>query len=136
MSSWLEKLVLEKLRMMPPSSPSPALTFDFDQVRKAIAMIEGAIEREQVAATERGNTSVAKAAADPSHSYLNEPVFAPMVSHLWEADMTFPLILRRAMLIAISSHVEHSLRQWCLWLEDRWKSGQKLNSFKKEVREN
>jgi hypothetical protein len=102
---------------------SPTLIFNFDHVRAAVAMIEGAIEKER--AELRVATSAARRATravqDPNHSFLEDPVMAPLAVAIFDSALTFPMILRRAMLIAIASHVEHVLRRWCAWLHEEWR---------------
>ena len=51
---------------------------------------------------------------------------APMGAAMWNAEMTFPIILRRSIMIAISSHVEHVLRRWCELLHGEWSLPRKL----------
>ncbi len=59
----------------------------------------------------------------------HNPVFGPAGLALWEAEMTFPLILRRSLFIAICSHVEHVLRRWCHMLRGEWELARDLKAF-------
>jgi hypothetical protein len=68
-----------------------------------------------------GREAIAKAAADPRHDFIRDPVLAPMAAMMWNAEMTFPLILRRSVFIAICAYVEHLLRRWCAFLHVQWK---------------
>jgi hypothetical protein len=133
--SWLKTLTDEMLKRLPQRQFSPVLIFGFDDVSAAIEIVEKAIA-ESSAATEALSTAQAKkAAADPSHSYIENPVFAPMAAEFWKAEMTFPIILRRSLFIAICSHVEHVLRQWCDFLDAEWTLKQPFGSFKKRGNE-
>lgn len=121
--TWLKTLVEEKLRTMHEAGFSPLLTFDFDHVLAAVTMVEDAIDREQAGTREetgKARKAARTAGTDPNQSFLDNPVFAHLGVELFNSALTFPLILRRAMLIAISSHVEHVLRQWCRWLHQEW----------------
>jgi hypothetical protein len=127
--SWIDRLVKEKLATLKPPSFAPNLIFGFDDVRRVIQLVEAAIDTNKVSTQEAGQDSLRRAAADPSHNWVDRPVFAPMADSMWEAEMTFPLILRRALFIAICAHVEHVLRQWCELLHDEWSLASELRSF-------
>lgn len=133
--SWLDKLSKEMIARLPPRPFAPPVTFDFEDVRRAIELVEATIERNKTETAEASRAAAMKAAMDPSHSFIEKPVFAPMAAAFWEAEMTFPLILRRSLLIAISAHTEHVLRCWCRWLEAEWSLPRGVTEFKKERRE-
>ena len=117
---WLTVGLREMLARLPRPQFAPSLIFDFEHVQRAIAIVEGAITQEQARTQLEHQQAAAKAAQDPFHNYIENPVFAPMAASLWNAEMTFPMILRRSLLIAVSSHVEHALRSWCRLLHDEW----------------
>lgn len=133
--SWLDKLSKGLIARLPPQPFAPPVTFDFEHVRRAIELVEAAIERNKTQTTEASRAAAMKAAMDPSHSFIEKPVFAPMAAAFWEAEMTFPLILRRSILIAISAHTEHALRCWCRWLEAEWLLPRGLDSLSPQGRE-
>lgn len=122
----------EMLRNLPKPRFSPSLVFDFDHVRAAIALVEAAIEASREETERVGREALAKAAADPSHNFLKRPVFAPMGAAMWNVEMTFPLILRRSVFIAICSHVEHVLRRWCDFLHGEWKLPKDAKTYESE----
>ena len=128
-------MMSEVIRKLPPRSDSPNLLFDFDDVLASVRMVEHAIEEQASKVEQQGAESVAKAAADPNRSFIDNPMFTPMASAMWDAEMTFPLILRRSLLIAVSAHVEHVLRRWCNWVHVRWSLTKEIRSFPKERNE-
>jgi hypothetical protein len=130
--SWLETLLPEMLRNIPAPQFSPTLIFDFDHVRAAVAMVEDVIERNRVETFDTAAASAHAAAQDPTHDWITHPVMAPMAAAMWNAEMTFPLILRRSIMIAICSHVEHILRRWCELLHDEWSLPHDLDAFPKK----
>ncbi len=107
---------------------SPDLIFDFDHVQAAIKIVEAAISEAQAAAQDAGTTRALEApskaaaamAAGKPFSFIEEGIFTGNASILWTVSETFPRILRGALFIAICSHVEHVLRQWCRWLRGEW----------------
>ncbi|MGH7439453.1 MAG: hypothetical protein ACRENE_27505 [Polyangiaceae bacterium] len=115
---WLEDLAAGMAVGAPRPALSPSLVFD--DVRAAIAMVEEAIAERRGATQDEGMARAVKAAQDPFHDYVREPVSAPMAATMWKSALTFPRILRGAMLISVGSHVEHVLRSWCSLLEKRW----------------
>ena len=129
--SALEQIVGDMIANLPKPVFAPSLLFDFDDVREAIAMIEEAIVKKQEKTQIERREAATKAAQDPFHSYVKNPIFAPMAEALWKAALTFPLILRRAMLISICSHVEHVLKQWCELLHGAWSLPRPLRAFPK-----
>ena len=114
-------LLREMIAKLPPPSFSPVLTFDFEHVRQAVSMVEAAIEASQAEARQVVSEETAKRIASPGRSFITEPHFPAMGAMLLDVDLTFPLILRRSLLIAVCSHVEHVLKQWCEFLHDEWK---------------
>jgi len=97
------------------------LVYDFDHVRVAIELAEGAIEAARVETERAARDAIAEAASDPNRSFVKKPALAPIAAAMWNVEMTFPLILRRSLFIAICSHVEHVLRRWCAFLHAEWK---------------
>src|SRR5580698_810010 len=108
---------------------APDLVFDFEHVQGAIEIVEAAIADTQKAAeaslAERARDAVVRAgqalASRKPFSFIEEGVFSGMAAPLTNIHLTFPMILRRSLFIAVCSHVEHVLRQWCRWLEREWK---------------
>lgn len=49
------------------------------------------------------------------------------------AEITLPAILRRSLLIAIYSHVEHVLQRWCDGLHKEWSLARDFAAFKRTV---
>ncbi len=121
-SSWLDKLVAERLADLPKPIDvfRPSAAFNFDDVRQAVAMVERAIEQQKKETKISADHAMKAAAADPFHSFTKNPVFAPMAVAFWRVETTFPLILRRSLLVAVYSHVEHVLHQWCVGLHAEW----------------
>lgn len=109
-----------------------SLVFDFDDVRKAVAMVEDAIERTKAETSAAHMAAATAAAADPFHDFSERPIFAPMMVAMWKTETTFPMILRRSLLIAIYSHVEHILKQWCDGLQNDWSLPRSFKSFEKK----
>jgi len=130
--TWLDKVTNEMLANGPERTFAPSLLFDFDHVREAIAMTEEAIIHKQEKTQAERREVAMKAAQDPFHSYAKDPVSAPMAVALWDSALTFPVVLRRAMLIAICSHVEHVLKEWCGLLHDTRKLARTVAAFPKE----
>jgi hypothetical protein len=89
-------------------------------VEAAIAIVEDAVKASKVEVDEARQTALAKAVTDPNHSFTRQPVFAPMAAATWDVEMTFPLILRRSLFIAVCSHIEHVLHRWCDFLRAEW----------------
>jgi hypothetical protein len=118
--TWLDTITKEMLANLPQRAFAPSLIFDFDHVREAVAMAEAAIIRKQDATQTERREIATKAAQNPFHSYVKDLVFTPMGEALYHSALTFPLILRRALLIAICSHIEHALKQWCAMLHATW----------------
>jgi hypothetical protein len=117
---WLTVGMREMLARLPRPQFAPSLIFDFDHVQRSISIVESAITDEQARTQTEHLKTAARAAQNPFHSYIENPVFAPMAASLWNAEMTLPMILRRSLLIAVSSHVEHVLRRWSTLLHDEW----------------
>jgi hypothetical protein len=109
-----------------------SLVFNFDDVRKAVAMVEDAIARTKAETSAEHMKAAMAAAADPFHEISERPIFAPMMVAMWKTETTFPMILRRSLLIAIYSHVEHILKQWCNGLQDEWSLPGAFKSFQKK----
>lgn len=129
--SWLEALTKEMLAKMPARPFAPSLIFGFEQVQRAIEVIECASKAEQDGARAAASEAVREATRDPSRSFIDKPLFAPMGQAAWYAEMTLPLILRRSLFIAICSHVEHVLRRWCHLLHEEWSLTRNLQTFPK-----
>lgn len=118
--NWLSTLIQEKLKRLRSRMTMPNLAFGFDDVRRAIDLVERGVEEHRREATTAGHRALHAAIANPNHSFMENPVFAPMASEMWYAEQTFPMILRRSLFIAICSHVEHVLKRWCKLLEQTW----------------
>lgn len=133
--SWMAKLTEEMIGKLPPKTYSPSLIFGFEDVLAAINLVEVAIAQYQGAVGEAARNLAIQAATNPLHSYTESPVFSPMAVAMGDAELTFPVILRRSLLIAICSHAEHVLRRWCHWLHKEWSLRQDLKSFGKLAHE-
>ena len=130
--SWLEKMLpqmIAKAKQVFGQRPfAPELVFDFEHVQAAIKIVEAAIAETKVSATDFGQERVREAVAragaaalkGEKFSFIEDGVFSGNAAALWTTHMTFPMILRRSLFIAICSHVEHTLRQWCRWLHREW----------------
>jgi len=118
--SWLAELLKDELAKFPTPLLRPSAAFGFDDVRRAIDLIEKGVDENKATTETRGNEEALAVAADPTRSFLNEGIFTSMALDALYSEMTFPMILRRSLLIAICSHVEHVLRRWCGLLEDAW----------------
>lgn len=118
--SWLGELLNQKLAELPAPVLRPSAAYGFDDVRRAIDLIEKGVEENRAATLTRRHEEVLAAAADPTRSFVKEGIFTGMALNALYSEMTFPMILRRSLLIAICSHVEHVLRRWCGLLQDAW----------------
>jgi hypothetical protein len=135
--TWMDKVLEEHLANspVPPDIFQPEVAFNFDHVRQVVAMIEGAIEHSKAelqAASKKILDAAVQASANDSHFFTKNRIFSNLGVGYWDVEMTFPLILRRSLLVAIYSHTEHILRQWCLGLHVEWKLPNSFNSFKKK----
>jgi hypothetical protein len=83
-------------------------------------MVEGSIEAKRVATHAKRKQALAEATQDPSHDWIEKPLFSQGHEELWRSEWTFPRILRGSLLISIASHVEHVLREWCELLDAAW----------------
>src|SRR4051794_22898595 len=102
--TYLDDLVDERLRRFSFKRQfSPIVIFDFDHVRAAIASVETAIKAAQKETDEASGAAVVEAAADPDRDFMEKPLLAPIFIEWWGVNMTFPLILRRSMFIAVCS---------------------------------
>jgi hypothetical protein len=126
---WLDQLSEQWRRQLPKAPRSPDQLYDFEHVREAIAIVEKAIEHSRLEAEKAGGQSIEQAVANPYHSYIENPVFARLAVAMWRTEMTFPLILRRALFIAICSHTEHVLKRWCRFLHAEWKLQPSFDAF-------
>jgi len=117
---------------LPPRRFAPSIAFHFAHVRKVIAIVEEAVERAKKETHDEQQARARKAAANPFHNFIENPVFAPMGEALWEAQVTLPTILRNSLLIAIYSHVEHALLRWCSLLHKEWSLSKSIDSFKRK----
>jgi hypothetical protein len=127
--SWLDEMTEEMARSLPKPRFCPNLIFDFDHVRAAIALVETGIEGLRQETQRTHHKALVNAAADPRHRFVKQPVFGPMAADMWNVDMTFPLILRRSVFIAICSHLEHVLRRWGDFLHGEWKLAQDVKTY-------
>lgn len=110
--SWLEEIVGEMVKNLPGDAFTD-WTFGFADIQRVVDLVEKAVDQNAAEAADAGRAAALKAAADPSHSFVKNPVFAPMGQELLKADLTFPRILRSVLLIAIYSHTEFLLLSWC-----------------------
>ncbi len=129
--SWLNEAVGEMLKNVPPDVLSDP-TYGFGDIERVIALVEKAVARnaEETAAAER--EAALKAAADPNHSFIRNPVFATMARDMFRAELTFPRILRASLFMAIYSHTEFLLQSWCEKLSRNGTADQKLEVFLKK----
>lgn len=128
----MTEMIAKNPEMFEPPDLATELASRFTDMRAAVALAEGAIEQGKRDAKARGDAALAKAVADPNHSSIESPVFAPMAQEFWKSEMTFPIFLRQAMFIAIHSHVEHLLLQWCHWLHEEWSLSQGIRAGRKK----
>lgn len=110
--SWLREIAREMLKDLPPGAFTDR-TFGFDDIVRVVVLVEKALERNAVETADAGRLAARTAASDPLHSFTKNPVFAPMATQLWKAEATFPRVLRGALVVAIYSHTEFLLRDWC-----------------------
>jgi hypothetical protein len=110
--SWLDVMMAEMVKNLPKDGFVDR-SGGLKDVRRVIDIVEEALKRREAEVSDAGRASALKAAADPFHNFIQNPVFAPMGVELWKAMDTFPRILRNAMLIATYSHVEYLLLSWC-----------------------
>jgi len=135
MASWLDAITKKMLAKLPkrPKEFYPSVLFNFEQLREAIRIVEEGVARTKTDSKTKADATLAAAVKDPFHSFIDNPVFAPMAVAWWETEITLPAILRRSLLIAIYSHVEHVLRQWCDGLHKEWSLTRDLAVFKRSV---
>jgi len=132
--SWLDQITGEMLKNLPVDAFTDR-TFGFGDIKRVIDLTEKAVDQSTAEATEAGRERARKAAANPFHDFVKNPVFAPMGAELWTVSTTFPRILRSALLVAIYSHTEFLLLSWCetlakgLSLPDAFTSKLKSESF-------
>lgn len=110
--SWFDGMMDEMIKNIPKDALSDR-SGGLKDMRRVVDLVEAALKTREGETSAAGRASAAKAAADPFHSFVKNPVFGPMGMELWKAMDTFPRILRNAMLIAIYSHVEFLLLSWC-----------------------
>lgn len=110
--SWLDEMMSEITRIMPKDGFADR-SGGLKDVRRVVDVVEDALKRRDAETAEASRISTLRAAADPSHDWLTNPVFAPTSVELWKAMETFPRILRNAMLIAAYSQLEYLLLSWC-----------------------
>jgi hypothetical protein len=110
--SWLDEILGEMVKDLPADAFTD-WSFGFADMQRVVSLVEKAVERNALETAEAGRAAALKAAADPSHSFMKNPILAPMGLELGKASMTFPRILRSAMLIAIYSQTEFLLLSWC-----------------------
>jgi hypothetical protein len=119
--SWFSDFTARALANLPPRQLSPSLIFEFDDVREVVAMVEGSIIAKREKMEAQRQRSIQDAAADPFRDFATRPLLAAMAEPLWQIEWTFPRIARSALLIAICSHVEHALGEWCELLRFEWR---------------
>jgi hypothetical protein len=110
--SWLDELAGEMLKNVSEDALTD-WTFGFGDIQRVVDLVEKTVERNAAETSDAGRAAAMKAVTDPSHSFVKNPVFAPMGKELLKAELTFPKILRSALLIAIYSHTEFLLLSWC-----------------------
>ena len=110
--SWLKEIAGEMIKKLPENAFAD-WTFGFADIQRVVDLAEKAVEQNAAETADAGRAAALKAAADPSHSFVKNSVFAPMGQELLKAELTFPRILRSALLIAIYSHTEFLLLSWC-----------------------
>jgi len=135
MASWLDAITKRMLAKLPkrPKEFYPPVLFNFEHLREAIRIVEEAVVRTQADSKAKADATLAAAVKDPFHSFIDNPVFAPMAVAWWETEITLPAILRRSLMIAIYSHVEHVLRQWCDGLHREWALTRDFAAFRRSV---
>lgn len=115
--SWLDEIMAEKLKNLRPDAFTD-WSFGFADMQRAITLVEAAIARNEVETAEAGRAAALKAAADPSHNFMKNPVFAPMGRDLLNASLTLPRFLRSGLFIEIYSQTEFLLLAWCESVSD------------------
>lgn len=114
---WLDEILGETLKNLKPGMFTD-WSFGFADMQSAITLVETAIKRNEVETAEAGRAAALKAAADPGHSYMKNPVFVPMGRELRKASRTLPRLLRSGLFIQIYSQTEFLLLAWCESLSD------------------
>ena len=105
MSSWLKEMTKQILNNLPKDMFTD-WTFGYGDIQRVVELVEKAIGNNAAETAEASRNAALKGAADPFHDYIKNPVFAPQASEFWKAEMTFPRVLRSALMIAIYSHTE------------------------------
>lgn len=136
--TWLDDLVKRHIDRIPkaPKVFVPAAAFNFNDVRAVVAIGEQAIstvQSEEAAAAQARVRDAVQSAASPDFSFVEQGVFSNMALAFWKTEMTFPQVLRRAMLVATYSHVEHVLRRWCDGLEREWNLTEGMPPFRRRL---
>lgn len=116
-SSWLEQYTEEIVKNWPAPVLRPSVAYGLHHIQHVIELVERAIEQHKSDVREEGLEALRAATANPFHSFIEQPAFAPMAM---SAEMTFPMILRNSLFIAIASHFEHVLRRWCKLVASEW----------------
>ena len=114
---WLDEILGETLKNLRPGMFTD-WSFGFADMQRAITIVEAAIARNEVETADAGRAAALKAAADPSHSFIKDPVFVPMGRELRNASLTLPRILRSGLFIEIYSQTEFLLLAWCESISD------------------
>lgn len=132
--TWLDAIVGDMLKNLPPDAFSDR-SGGLDDVVRVIALLEKAIEENARATSDARDAALAKALADPFHSFARNPIFAPAGVEQRKAEMTFPRIMRSSLLIAIYSHTEYLLLSWCESISKDPAVTQKFGAFKRNADE-
>jgi hypothetical protein len=122
---WLDEIVGEMIKNI-PDDVRVDRTFGFGDIRQVIALAEKAIVRQSEDARAALDARASKAAADPTHSWVKNPIFASAGRDILKADLTFPRIFRSSLFIAIYSHTEYLLLSWCESIPDQENVSQRL----------
>lgn len=110
----------------------PYLLLDLEHIRAVIAFAEEAIAREQRRTQD---------AIDAARPRIQDVALAALEGDprlpegLFNSGLTFPTILRRSLMIAICSHTEHTLREWCGFLHSEWRLSRTLRETPKTFRQ-
>lgn len=110
--SWLEEMTSQIMSNL-PKDRFIDWSFGYGDIERVVALVENAITSNVAETAEKSRSAALKAAADPSHDYIKNPIFAVSGAEFWKAEMTFPRVLRASLMVAIYSHMEYLLLSWC-----------------------
>jgi hypothetical protein len=132
----LDEYTRRIIESMPKRPISPMLIFGFEDIADVIRLVESAITSHSAETEAQANEMVTQSAQGAFEGdFLSRGIFRSIAASYARSESIFPMILRRSVLIAIASHVEHVLRQWCPMLQTRLSLGRTLDDFQKHNHE-